>query len=68
VCANIEEQTHQGVTATVSFLRELMGGRQDFLGRPPMRHKRRKGRTHLVLQALSLAPRFLIGVVQIHLP
>jgi hypothetical protein len=50
------------------FLWELMGATRDFLGRATMRHKRRKRRNRLGLQALSFAPRFLIGVVQIHSP
>ena|SRR5215475_7574704 len=48
------------------FYRELTGESWDFSGRAPIRHKRRKRRNRLGLQALSLAPRFLIGVVQIH--
>jgi hypothetical protein len=46
----------------------LKGKTRAFSGRASKRRKRPKRRNHLGLQALSRAPRFLIGVVQIHSP
>ena len=69
VCRVVNGHTHPGVEPKrFRFLRDLMGGTRDFLGRATMRYKQRKRRNHLGLQALSFARRFLIGVVQIHSP